>query len=204
MTARPNSLSLRGSSGFTLIELIGAVAIISILAAIIVPNVFSQIRKSRVSRVLSTTEDVRRSTLAFYADNDRWPAEPVTDGAMLALLIDPGASFPKWRGPYLNKAPKVRAVDNRFADLYNGFLMVNDLDDGAGDDSGPDENGNGLMPDRFVYYGLVPAGDAAILDSVVDGAIDTTRGAIVLASGSDWSVTNAGNSEVLVIFDEAN
>lgn len=192
------------TSGFTLIEVIGVVAIVAILSAIIVPNIFAQISKSKVSRILATSEDVRNSTLAFYADNDRWPYQPIADGAMKALLTDPGAIYPKWSGPYLNRAPRIRTADGRYADLYNGFLMVNDTDDGAGNDSSSDRNGNGISPDRFVYYGLVPARDARFLDITVDGQIGTTTGSIILFSGTNWSTTPDGRSEVLIIFDERN
>ncbi len=170
------------NKGFTLIELIAVVAIIAILAAVILPNVFNQIRKARVSRMASVAEDLRRAALMYFSDVGAWPTCPSAtcsaDGAIDQLLTNP-AGVSNWRGPYLDKAPRERA-DGRYANQYDGCLMLNDVDDGNGDDAGTgDRNSNGVDPDRFVYFGEVPAAEANDLDEVIDGGNGSATGAII-------------------------
>jgi len=155
--------------GFTLIELIAVVAIIAILAAVILPQVFGQIRKGRVSRNLSEAEDLRKGTLEYFADVGAWPVDPAdgTDNAIQQLLSNPLGAL-NWKGPYMDKAPRRNATP-RYVDQYGGCFMLNDIDSGGGDDSDPDRNGDGITRDRFVYFGAVPAREANETDIAVDG-----------------------------------
>ncbi|MHA2612231.1 MAG: prepilin-type N-terminal cleavage/methylation domain-containing protein [bacterium JZ-2024 1] len=161
--------------GFTLIELIAVVAIIAILAAVILPNVFGQIRKGRVSRNLAEAGDLKTGSLQYFADVGAWPTGPGTDDAIDQLITNP-VGVANWRGPYMDKAPRTRA-DGRYATQYGGCLMLNDIDTGDGDDATADDNGDGMAPDRFVYLGLVPSRDAQDTDIAVDGQINGTPGA---------------------------
>ncbi len=175
--------------GFTLVELIAVVAIIAILAAVILPNVFGQIRKGRVSRNLAEAGDIKTGVLQFFADVGIAPVEVGnTDGALDRLLSNAPplviAGVPNWRGPYLDKTP--RTADRpplRYSSQYGGCLMYNDDDDGAGDEALGDDNGDGVTPDRFVYIGNVPSRDAVDTDRAVDGEVSDTAGHIVNRAG---------------------
>lgn len=202
--------------GFTLIELIAVVAIIAILAAVILPNVFGQIRKSRTSRNLSEVEDIRKGALMYFADVGLWPVEVGnTDGAIDRLLSNSAPLITKavsnWRGPYLDKAPRT-GTPGRYSTQYDGCLMLNDTDNGAGDGALTDRNGNGVGNDRWVYLGDVPSIEANDLDQVVDGGDGPTAGAVLggvagencggndtNTSNGNWP-TNAADAPVTVIF----
>ncbi len=188
--------------GFTLVELVGVVFILIILSAIILPIAFEQIRKARVSRMISEGENLRRATLAYYIERGRWPYRDEVDGAIKELLtrVSKGIVVPK--GPYLDKAPRQRD-DGRFASQYGGLLMLDDVDDGRGDDSDADRNNNGLQPERFVYQGQVPVEDARLLDLWLDGQLDASAGTVVRYSGDDWTTKQEGRVEVLYIFSES-
>jgi len=72
MTSRRLELNARGRSrcggGFTLIELMVAVAVITILAAIAYPSYLSQMRKSRRSEVESTLMDIAQRQQQYLLD----------------------------------------------------------------------------------------------------------------------------------------
>jgi general secretion pathway protein G len=211
---------VKSKRGFTLIELIAVVAIIAILAAVILPNVFGQIRKSRTSRNLSEVEDLKRASLMYFADVGRWPVDSTNnDGAIDRLMSNTPtgggglvtAAVTNWRGPYLDKVPRLGA-GGRYSTQYDGCLQLNDVNDGAGEGPFGERNENGVEPDRFVYLGDVPSAEAADLDTAVDGQGSGPNAGAVLdaeATGEncggldthneDWTNNNA-DDPVAVIF----
>ncbi|MGH8104413.1 MAG: prepilin-type N-terminal cleavage/methylation domain-containing protein [bacterium] len=199
-----------GLAGFTLIELIGAIAIISILAAVILPNVFGQIRKSRVARHMAQADDISKGAAAYFADMAIWPRLNQFDGAIKQLLNNPGNVTPVlWRGPYIDKAPRVNGTP-RFVSLYHGCLMLNSTTFGFGQASETDRNGNGVAFDRYVYFGDIPAVEAQRVDQIVDGQVGIATGAVVqiiigadncsvVADGSNWGTDAANTPEAMAI-----
>ncbi len=99
---------------FTLIELIVVIAIIAILAAIITPNVFKAISKSKSALVVADFKNITSASMSFYDDTGFWPVNidpaPDPDGANAwtwitiahPLLSDSG-NWPGWDGPYLEQ-----------------------------------------------------------------------------------------------------
>lgn len=98
--------------GFTLVELLVVIAIIAILAAIIAPNAFKAIEKSKVATAESDYRAVKTATLGYYTDMGKWPAVDGTTVTEVNLFID-GANTnatnngidANWNGPYLEKWP---------------------------------------------------------------------------------------------------
>lgn len=87
--------------GFTLIELIVTIAIIAILAAIIAPNAFRAVEKSKCARAISETKTIKTAAGSYYTDTGLWP--PVY---RLTTLINPFLNDPNvigWDGPYVEK-----------------------------------------------------------------------------------------------------
>jgi prepilin-type N-terminal cleavage/methylation domain-containing protein len=74
----------RKTGGFTLIEMIGVLAVIAILAAVLIPKVFEAINSSRVSGAAMSCNSVKTAIADHYA---RWGSLEVngTTGAALAL-----------------------------------------------------------------------------------------------------------------------
>ena len=62
-----NRAANRRNQGFTLIEMIGVLAVIAILAAVLVPKVFEAINNSRVNNTAMTINTVKTAIADHYA-----------------------------------------------------------------------------------------------------------------------------------------
>ncbi|HEC15837.1 MAG TPA: type II secretion system protein GspG [Sedimenticola sp.] len=93
-------------SGFTLIEVMVVVVILSILAAIVVPKIMSRPDEARITRV---QQDIRALSAAldlYRLDNFSYPT---TDQGLEALVTRPGnlPNGARWKeGGYIDRVPK--------------------------------------------------------------------------------------------------
>ncbi len=94
--------------GFTLVELLVVIAIIGILAAVIAPNAFKAILKSKVARVEEDLNAIKAAAYMYYADTGRFP--PDDDCYTVHGIPYHGIDFLEnkagvegWDGPYLEK-----------------------------------------------------------------------------------------------------
>ncbi|OEH84218.1 hypothetical protein BHU72_12505 [Desulfuribacillus stibiiarsenatis] len=62
--------SKKNQKGFTLVELLVVIAIIGILAAVIAPNIFAQIEKSKISAVISEYRAIKTAAVLYSTDNN--------------------------------------------------------------------------------------------------------------------------------------
>lgn len=194
-------LPSRGVGGFTLIEMIGVLAIIAILAAAVAPRVFEVIADSRGTRMATEVRAIETGVTRYYADVGT--IQDLT--ALGAPQIDAaGASYPltltsrvpldagnagtagAWRrfnGPYLEKfvggAPavgtsQVLSVQNPAGDGTTAADTTNmafDLDNGGAANDTPD---NG--PETVVVLVItgVDQGDFEKVDSIFDEGVAGT------------------------------
>lgn len=103
-------------SGFTLIEIVIAVAIVAILAGSVAPLAYHEIRQAREDATLRELIALRDGMLKFYDDTGRLPSE--TEG-VLALASDPGVSG--WAGPYVGGGtgdPTAELTTDSWGNLY--------------------------------------------------------------------------------------
>lgn len=140
--------------GFTLVELLVVIAIIAILAAVIAPNAFKAIEKSKVSAAISDYKALKTATLSYYSDTGLWPA----DNANASGFVNTD-SVTGWNGPYLEKWPG----KNPWGGLYtfNSDSAVSWDSDATGDVA------------RYVEMTLVPS--AAFTKLVTDLGSDTVK-----------------------------
>src|SRR5579863_1748965 len=61
------SIKKSGKKGFTLIEMIGVLAIIGVLASLLIPKIFAAIDTSRVNSSASSMESVKTAVAQHYA-----------------------------------------------------------------------------------------------------------------------------------------
>ncbi len=159
--------------GFTLIELLVVIAIIGILAAIIAPNAFTAIEKSKIARIESDVRAIKNAALMCYGDTGRWPLDGISgdhDGDGIDDRCEGGdflfdySGFEGWDGPYLEKWGKVpwQKPANE-CPRYRDYLWDSD---NTGDD-----NGNGIYPERSVII-FVPSSRRDEIELKVDRAMD--------------------------------
>ncbi len=82
--------------GFTLLEVIVAVAIVAIMAGALTPVVFRQLNEARSDATSRELNTIQKGLMDFYDDTGRFPTE--AEG-LIALVVDPGAT--NWQGPYV-------------------------------------------------------------------------------------------------------
>lgn len=56
-------------SGFTLIEMVGVLAVIAILAALLVPKIFAAIEESRYTNAVGSLNSVKAATMDYFSKN---------------------------------------------------------------------------------------------------------------------------------------
>jgi general secretion pathway protein G len=88
------------NAGFTLLELLVVVLIISLLAGFVAPRYFGQVGKSEVSVAKAQIDALEKALDQYRLDTGRYPS---AEAGLEALVTRP-ANEPKWNGPYLRKA----------------------------------------------------------------------------------------------------
>jgi general secretion pathway protein G len=95
----------RGSSGFTLIEIMVVVVIIGILGAMIVPRIMDRVPQARVTAAQNDLRAVANALEMYKMDNFHYPS---TDQGLEALVTKP-SGFPEAKNwspsGYLPKTP---------------------------------------------------------------------------------------------------
>lgn len=108
---------------FTLIELIVAVAIIGVLAAIAIPAYQNYLDKAKTVRAISDIENIGRRLHDYHIDNNNYPASLAEIGA--DNILDP------WGNPYqyLNLSdPNIRGARGRARKDHNLVPINSDFD----------------------------------------------------------------------------
>ncbi|MCR4419644.1 MAG: type II secretion system protein [Clostridia bacterium] len=96
---------LKRERGFTLIELLVVIAIIGILAAVITPNAFQSIEKSKVAAAEADYKAIKAAAMNFYTDTGLWPPTYTSSVPDSYLTTTPTSGYNGWAGPYLERWP---------------------------------------------------------------------------------------------------
>lgn len=118
---------MRVRNGFTLIEILVVIAVISVLAALVAPNVFRHVGTAKDAAARSQIEMLGAALDSYRLDNGRYPT---TTQGLEALWEEPTAE-PRpsnWRGPYLTKAVPVDPWDNPYLYVSPGELSPRGYD----------------------------------------------------------------------------
>ncbi len=93
----------KGCQGFTLLELLVVLVIIGLLAGYVGPKYFAQIGKSNGTVAAAQIDAFDKMIEQYAIDTGHFP----TTQQGLAALFQQPTNEPKWRGPYIKKAPPV-------------------------------------------------------------------------------------------------
>lgn len=97
--------TVKGSSGFTLVEIMLVVIIIGALAMMVVPRLSGRSEQAKIAVARADVEATLATALKLYElDNGNFPT---TSQGLEALRVQPTSSpVPKnWNGPYVEKNP---------------------------------------------------------------------------------------------------
>ncbi len=92
-------------SGFTLIEIMVVVVILGILAALIAPNVISQIDKAQITKAKQDIRAIESALKLYRLDNFRYPSTEEGLEALVNPPDDPQAQKRWPPGGYLDRLP---------------------------------------------------------------------------------------------------
>ncbi len=122
--------------GFTLIELIVTIAIVTILAGVLVPAVGNYTEKSKKSAVAAELRMLSDAFVAYQTDCNAWPANTdlvtvtTTNYALTGIPCMFANSFSKtgWDGPYLAQGVMASGVMNMSTASASGVPGTGVLD----------------------------------------------------------------------------
>jgi prepilin-type N-terminal cleavage/methylation domain-containing protein len=125
---------MRNSKGFTLIEIIVAVALVAILSAAVAPSVLNNIAQGRVSRTQSDVQAIASAVMRFKTEVGKYPrlnkpAHPDTVGEAFDFLVTNTTSFPTLAAGAVWPTGAVAGIGSGSAQTIQAHLIngVNDL-----------------------------------------------------------------------------
>lgn len=99
---RPNRSLCEKNKGFTLVELLVVIIVISILAGIYMLSTSKTAAKANATRIISDIRSLKSATLIYYADNGEWPRG--NEETKIKMLVDTylgrNLSFASGKAPY--------------------------------------------------------------------------------------------------------
>ena len=101
----------RRNQGFTLIEMIGVLAVIAILAAVLIPKVFEAINNSRINNSAMTYNTVKTAIADHYAKNGSLPVDGTTTPATALTLPTEQFDMTLLKEAFLDKPFSVKIGD---------------------------------------------------------------------------------------------
>jgi prepilin-type N-terminal cleavage/methylation domain-containing protein len=165
--------------GFTLAEILVALALVALLAAVLLPSVAGQILKGDAARVMQDLDAVRAGIDQFVADVHRYPGKYTNLSKAISTSDTDinGATYTaglvnKWAGPYVTKDTVSAVVPTGYGgNIVNVLAKV--------------MNTNGINYVTILVVGIAQP-DFDRIDLQIDGVADSTKGLLRwTAAGSD-------------------
>lgn len=167
----------RRKLGFTLAEILVALALIALLAAVLLPTVAGQILKGDAGRVMQDLDAVRSGIDQFLADIHRYPLKYSSLSKVIVIPADSDITpnpyttglVNKWAGPYVTKDTISSVVATGYGgSIANRFMKV--------------QNTNGVNYVTIIITGISGA-DFDRIDLQLDGVVDRTGGLLRWVAG---------------------
>ncbi len=164
----------RNSLGFTLIEVIVVVAVLTLLAGIIVPMVSSVQEDAKVAKILSVVDAVKKACERHYADTGSLATELSNSTASSNHELSITQSTAGWKGPYLDHP--LTLADNPFGGtvlLYESFTSGTVKPTGFDLMAASSDSATGAG--QYIQFGSIPESVAKAVDKALDKDLDTSN-----------------------------
>jgi len=175
--------------GFTLIEVIVAIAVVALLAGIITPSVIKHLDDSKRARAQNDALVIGAALGSFYKDNGRWPLKDSAATFNLILLVSDG-NTPTGAGAAANWALAPAAAN---ADLM-AYHLINNRPKNAVANAYPVPPGE--IAWRGPYQPTLPADPWGNRYAVNIGNMAGANAVWVLSAGPDGIVQTAFNQAI--------
>ncbi len=160
--------------GFTLMEMIGVMAVIAILASIATPKIFAAIDDAKVSAFVQEANNLKLVTAQYYKDTGNWPrhipshANSKFHNLMINDKNGSGKKIPGWKGPYLDREMKNQVQKGGYQEVIAT----------ANKNWTCDLDGDGNADGRFLVYRADGISDtlAQKISDILDGDGDISSG----------------------------
>jgi prepilin-type N-terminal cleavage/methylation domain-containing protein len=174
--------------GFSLGEILVAVAITAVIAAVVIPSIGGQLNKGDVGRVSGDLTSIQNAVQQFLADVRRYPSAMASLQAKpsAATAADTGANgsgqytatqVARWRGPYMTKDFSSSALTGFSGSFVTLFKVCNATGTCTANPAGQ----------RYLTV-LLPglsSLEMAQIDSSMDDGVATTGMILTVATGVD-------------------
>ncbi|MEW6436914.1 MAG: type II secretion system major pseudopilin GspG [Pseudomonadota bacterium] len=128
----------RASAGFTLIEMLVVLTIISLIIGLVGPRVLGYLAESRVKTAKLQIENFNSALDLFYMDAGRYP----TDSEGLTVLVSRPSDIDIWNGPYIKDG---RVPLDPWGHAYQYHTISDHLPPYEITSLGPDGHGSGMI-----------------------------------------------------------
>lgn len=163
-------LSRKQIAGFTLVEMIGVMAVIAILASVATPRIIDSIEDAKISSFVQQTKTLEAAAAKFYADTGLWPefestADKSTSPHKHQFIYNAadasGTKIPGWQGPYVIEEPSSPFTSGSMQALY----------DTTDSNWACDVDGDGSPDGKFLVYRSDSISDkvAEKISNILDG-----------------------------------
>jgi general secretion pathway protein G len=98
-TKNEKKYGCRSEKGFTIIELLLVMVILTVLAAVVVPKFTKRSEQARITAARADISNIEVALDAFEIDNGRYP----TTNEGLKWLVEEPTSMTNWKGPYIKR-----------------------------------------------------------------------------------------------------
>jgi prepilin-type N-terminal cleavage/methylation domain-containing protein len=164
--------------GFTIVEVLVALAITALLGALVVPAILASVDRARIDAAEKSLKAIAEGVNLFADRVQVYPSSmtqlliPITtaDADICGTLYSAGRAG-QWGGPYLDRAVPAAGVPIGIGTVQNAFTSL------------PDPSGIDYL--QVVVNGVLLE-DAAGLDGRMDGGDGAAAGAV------RWTVTGGG------------
>jgi len=126
------------NNGFTLIELIVVIGILSILAvgSMVALNPLEQFKKANDSRRKADLSQIQKAVETYYQDNGSYPSSSLGGSALYRITSNAGLTTVEWGtswSPYMNLLPKDPSASKNYVYYSAGqsYYLYASLDRGS-------------------------------------------------------------------------